>query len=213
MHSSRLLRRRVKTANRKKSASSARSVCEGWPVVLIMCGIQTAQPVLLEGDCFNNKTGVKTTSWKAKVGAGITVPGRPAQLGFGTDLSSAVRRQVSKDEPGFLYGLAGRAQPFCWRRSAFGGTGETAASRLSNYNTPVSHWHSPTVVRPELVSMLAPLNWLFLKSENTFSLFIDVNVTCLKKTPVALYLWFYFLWFFNAKHTQRTRPLCITWTH
>lgn len=78
-----------------------------------MCGIQTAQPVLLEGDGFNNKTGVKATSLKAKVGAVITVPGRTARLGFGTELSSAVRRQVSKGKSGVLYGPAGRAEPFC----------------------------------------------------------------------------------------------------
>lgn len=29
---------------------------EGWPALLVMCGILTAQPVLVEGDHFNNET-------------------------------------------------------------------------------------------------------------------------------------------------------------
>lgn len=97
-----------------------------------------------------------------------------------------------KTNQAFFTGLQEEPSLFVGRCSAFGGGG-TAASRLSNYNMPVSHWHSPTVVRPELVGMLAPLKWLLLKSENTFSLFIDVNVTCLKKNtrgPIFVFLFF-----------------------
>ena len=74
--------------------------------------------MVLEGICSllfqeNDKTGVKTTSLKAKVGAVFAVPGSSAQSGFGTELSSAVRRQVSKEEADIFYGPAGGAEPFC----------------------------------------------------------------------------------------------------
>lgn len=55
----------------------------------------------------------------------------------------------------------------------------------------VSHWHSPTAPIPGLVGILACLNWVFLKGEDTFSL-----VYCSwcdlfgKKHPWPLYLCF-----------------------
>lgn len=64
--------------------------------------------VVRRGPLQQQDGGVKTTSLTVKVGAVITAAGRSAQLGFGTELSSAVRRQVSKGRPGIPHGAERR---------------------------------------------------------------------------------------------------------
>lgn len=99
----------TKNCKPQERRKAARFVPEGWPAPLVMCGIQTAQPVLLEGDRFNNKTGVKTTSLIAKVGAVITVSRQAGTVGVW-------HRAVLSCQTGFQ--RRSRDSSWAWRKSA-----------------------------------------------------------------------------------------------